>query len=74
MVVSILYGVQAVISILLIGCVLLQSKGQGFSMTFGGGMGVYRTRRGAEGFVFKATIALGVLFGLASLVLVMLSQ
>lgn len=71
---NILWGVQTVISVLLIICVLLQSKGQGFNMSFGGAATGFRTRRGAEKLVFNATITLGILFGLSSLVLVILSQ
>jgi protein translocase SecG subunit len=74
MVINVLLGIQAAVSILLVVCVMLQSKGQGLSMAFGGTSGVYRTRRGAEGFVFRATIALSVLFAVLSLVIVMLSQ
>lgn len=73
MVMNILYGVEAIISVLLIICVLLQAKGgQGWSMSFSGGGGVYRTRRGAEKLIFNSTIALGILFSLISLVMVML--
>jgi protein translocase SecG subunit len=74
MVMNILLVVQTIISVLLITCVMIQSKGQGLSMAFGGSSGVYRTRRGAEGFVFRATIGLGICFSLISLVIVMLSQ
>ena len=74
MLMNILTGVQVVISLLLIVCVLLQAKGgQGWSMSFsGGGGGAYRTRRGAERLIFNSTIALGILFALMSLVMVML--
>ena len=71
---NILWGVQAVISILLIGCVIVQNKGQGFSMSMGAVSSAYRSRRGAEKLVFNATIVLGILFGLVSLVMVILSQ
>ena len=71
---NVLWGLQTLISILLIVCVLLQAKGQGLSMAFGGTNTVYRTRRGADKLVFNATIVLGVLFGLCSLVIVILSQ
>ncbi len=73
MLMNILYGVEAVVSVLLIVLVLLQAKGgQGWSMSFGGGGGVYRTRRGAEKLIFNATIALGIVFAVLSLVTVML--
>ena len=73
MLMNILYGAQAVISVLLIILVLLQAKGgQGWSMSFSGGGGVYRTRRGAEKLIFNSTIALSICFAVVSLVMVML--
>jgi len=55
--------VQAVLSVLIIGVILIQSKGSGVSSVFGGGEGnVYRTRRGAERVIFIATIVLVVLW------------
>jgi len=55
---------QIVVSILLIIGVLLQSRGGGLSSMFGGGGGgdAYRTKRGAEKFIFRATIVLAILF------------
>lgn len=74
MTLTILYIVQAVISVLLVILVLMQSKGsQGWSMSFTGGGGVYRTRRGAERLIFNSTIFLGIAFAVNSLVMVMLS-
>jgi len=74
MIMNILWALQAVISLLLIACVLVQNKGQGFSMSMGAVSSAYRSRRGAEKLVFNATIILGILFGLNSLVMVILSQ
>lgn len=74
MLMNILWGMQALICILLITVVLMQNKGEGFSMSMGSASSAYRSRRGAEKLVFNATIALGVLFGLLSLVMVILSQ
>ena len=74
MIMNILWGLQTVIALLLIGCVLVQNKGQGFSMSMGAVSSAYRSRRGAEKLVFNATIILGILFGLNSLVMVILSQ
>ena len=62
-----LYIVQIVISILLILTILLQQKGSGLGMAFGGDSSVYRTKRGAEKFIFRLTIALTVLFLLSAL-------
>lgn len=57
---------QIIVSVLLIAVVSIQGKGAGLSSTFGGGA-LYSTRRGAEKFVFYATIVLGVLFAGLSL-------
>lgn len=62
-----LYIVQIVISLLLILTILLQQKGSGLGMAFGGDSSVYRTKRGAEKFIFRLTIVLVVLFLLSAL-------
>ncbi|MBI4239468.1 preprotein translocase subunit SecG [Candidatus Uhrbacteria bacterium] len=54
--------IQAIISILLIIAILLQSRGSGLSATFGGEGNVYRTKRGVEKMLFYATIGLVTLF------------
>lgn len=59
---NILYIAQIVISILLIIVVLMQQKGSGLGSAFGGDSAVYRTKRGAEKFIFRITILLSVLF------------
>ncbi len=59
---NILYTVQIVISILLIVTILLQQKGSSLGMAFGGDSSVYRTKRGAEKFIFRLTIILAFLF------------
>lgn len=53
---------NVVISILLILSVLIQQQGSGLGRAFGGDSGAYRTRRGAEKFLFWATIILAALF------------
>ena len=53
---------QTVLAILLLSSILLQQRGSGLSGTFGGEGGVYSTRRGAEKFIFFATIVLAILF------------
>ena len=73
MLLTVLTVVQAIISAILITLVLLQAKGQGWSMSFGGGGSVYRTRRGAERLVFNGTIVSAILFAVNSLILVILS-
>lgn len=61
---------QAVISLLLATAILLQARGTGLSSTaWGGGGGAsWRTKRGAEKFLFSATIVLSLLFLSLSLV------
>ena len=57
---------QIAVSILLIVSVLLQARGTGLGAAFGGEGNVYRTKRGVEKVLFRATIVLAVLFiGLA---------
>lgn len=61
--------VQIIVSILLILVILTQSKGSGFSGTFGGDTGsIYRTRRGVEKTLFQFTIGVGVVFLVLSIV------
>lgn len=58
--------VQVILTILLIGSILLQARGTGLSVTFGGEGNLFRTRRGIERGLFFATIVLATLFfGLA---------
>ena len=54
---------QTVFGALLIIAILLQQRGAGLSGTFGGGgAATYSTRRGAEKFIFTATIILAILW------------
>ncbi len=65
--------VQIVMSITIIVLVLLQAKGSSLGSMFGGDGGVYRTKRGAEKIIYQATIGLGVLFSLFSIISVILT-
>lgn len=58
----ILNTAQIVVTILLITTILLQQRGTGLGGAFGGGGGVYRSKRGVEKFLFRSTIVLAVLF------------
>lgn len=70
---SILPGVQVVLSILLIGAILLQQRGAGLGGAFGDSAGgTYYKRRGAELFLFQASIVLAVLFAATSLAALLL--
>ncbi|NCF75142.1 MAG: preprotein translocase subunit SecG [Xanthomonadaceae bacterium] len=53
---------QLVSSILLIIVILMQQKGSGLSGMFGGSNDIYRTKRGAEKFLFRSTIVLATIF------------
>jgi preprotein translocase subunit SecG len=53
---------QIIIAILLMAAILMQNRGGGLSGIFGGGDGVYRTKRGIEKSLFYTTIVLAVLF------------
>ena len=61
---------QAITSLLLATAILLQARGTGLSSTAWGGAGSagWRTKRGAQKFLFSATLVLSLLFLLLSLV------
>ncbi len=59
--------IQIILALSLMGLVLLQSKGTGLGSAFGGEMGFYRTRRGFEKLLFKATIVIAALFVILSI-------
>ncbi len=54
--------VQIIISIIVIGVVLLQARGSGFSATFSSDTSIYRTRRGVEKTLFQFTIGTAAVF------------
>lgn len=55
-----------IVSLLLMGGILIQSRSAGMSSAFGGGAEGFHVRRGSEKTIFRATVALSVLFiGLA---------
>lgn len=54
--------IQLVSAVLLIISILLQNRGTGLGSAFGGEGNVYRTKRGMESVLFKATIALAAVF------------
>lgn len=74
MIQNILKIAQVVLAILLIVSILLQQKGSDLGVGFGGGSGpMVTSRRGADLFLFKLTIAISLLFfgvALASIILV----
>ncbi|MBU1031619.1 preprotein translocase subunit SecG [Patescibacteria group bacterium] len=60
--------IQITLAILLILIIIIQQKGSGLGSSFGGNMGFYRTKRGAEKLLFYATIVLSVAFIISALV------
>ena len=64
-----LYIIQILVAVVLIGVILLQAKGSGFTGTFGNeSTSVFRTRRGVQKTLFQFTVGLTVLFFLISIV------
>lgn len=58
--------IQIVTAVLLTASILLQHRGTSLGGAFGGEGNVYRSRRGAEKFLFWSTVVLAVIFvGLA---------
>lgn len=71
---ALLPGFQVVLSVLLIGAILLQQRGAGLGGAFGDSTGgTYYTRRGAELFLFRASIVLAILFALTALLALLVS-
>lgn len=64
--------IQIILAILLIVSILMQHRGTGLGGAFGGEGNVYRSRRGAEKFLFYATIVLGTIFVLLALANILL--
>lgn len=62
MIPKILTIVELVLAVLLTAAVLIQQRGSGLGEAFGGGGGVYNTRRGVDKILFQATIVIAVLF------------
>ncbi len=65
--------IDMVVMVGLIISIVLQNKSAGLSGVFGGG-GVTATRRGADKWLFYATITFGVLFAGISLAILIISK
>ncbi len=63
---SLLLGIHLIISSLLIGLILIQSGKGGLGRSFGGDI-IYRSKRGAERFVFVSTFIVAIFFFLTSI-------
>ncbi len=66
---SVLPYAQIILSILLIASILLQQRGSNLGGAFGGDnfSAAFHKRRGAELFLFRASIVIGLLFVLSAL-------
>ncbi len=53
---------QIICAVVLTAAILLQARGSGLGSAFGGSGNIYRTKRGAEKFLFNATIVTSILF------------
>ena len=53
---------QIISAILLIAVILMQQRGSSLGGLFGGSGDIYRSKRGIEKTLFKATIALSIIF------------
>lgn len=65
--------VQVVLSVVLVGLILIQSKGKGLAPGIGDSIGMYRSRRGLEKLIFVFTVVLAILVVANSLLIVILS-
>lgn len=65
---SILNIAQIIISVFLITAILFQQRGAGLGGAFGGEGGTYFKKRGAEKFLFIASIVLATLFILSAII------
>ena len=70
---TVLQTIQIFLAILIIGLVLIQSKGGGFASGIGSQIGFYRQRRGLEKMVFIVTIIVAILVVINSLLLIIYS-
>lgn len=64
-------ALQIVVSLLLVGSILVQTKGTGFGRVWGTS-GVSFARRGLEKLIFKATFVLAVLFVILALLQILI--
>lgn len=68
----ILIVIDMIVAVLLIVAILLQSQGSGLSSSFGGTGEFYRSRRSVEKLLLRSTVVLAFLFGLISIILLVL--
>ena len=59
---------QILLGVALIAVMLLQSKGEELGGVFGGGQGIYQTRRGFDRILFNITIFIAIAFFVLAIV------
>lgn len=64
---------QIILAILLVIVILLQQKGSGLGIAFGGDSNFYRSRRGLENVFHLGTIIIAVLFVVTAVAVVFVS-
>ncbi len=71
---SVLPYAQIILSVLLIASILLQQRGSNLGGAFGGDnfSAAFHKRRGAELFLFRATVVLSILFVVATFLALMI--
>jgi preprotein translocase subunit SecG len=62
---------EILISVLLIGLILMQTRGTGFAAGYAADSSIYRTRRGVEKTIFQLTIAVAIIFVLLAILSVL---
>lgn len=65
---------QMLVSLLLVGLILMQTRGTGFAAGYSADTSIFRTRRGVERTLFQLTIAVAILFAVLSIVSVMVPR
>lgn len=65
--------VQSVIAIALVVSIILQQRGSGVGLAFGGGGESFRSKRGLEKLLFYSTIVLAILFAMISILALLFS-
>ena len=65
---------QILMSILLVGLVLMQTRGTGFAAGYAADTSIFRTRRGVERTLFQLTIGVSAFFSLVSILSVIVPR
>lgn len=70
---NVLKIIQIILAVLLMASILLQQRGSGLGIAFGGEGNFYRSRRGMEKVLYWATVVIAILFALCALATVYFS-